>query len=79
MYNLADLPKYQTVKKAMEKEMEAKLLAQGDLRMQGYGHLYEQYQLSEDVNGFYERYMKGEKFNNGWVNPGDFEKEPLEE
>jgi N-sulfoglucosamine sulfohydrolase len=77
--NLAGVSGYQSVKKAMEKEMEAKLLAQGDLRMQGYGHLYEQYPLSENVNGFYERFMQGEKFNTGWVNPGDFEKEPIDD
>ncbi len=77
--NLAANPKYQSLRKAMEKEMEAKLLAQGDLRMKGFGHLYEQYPLAEDVNGFYERYMKGEKFNTGWVNPSDFEKEKIED
>ncbi len=79
MVNLATLPKYQSVKKAMEKEMEAKLLAQGDLRMLGYGHLYEQYPFSQDVNGFYERYMKGEKIPTGWVNDSDYEKEPIDD
>jgi hypothetical protein len=72
--NLATLSKYQVTKKAMEKEMEAKLLAQGDLRMQGYGHLYEQYPFNQDMNGFYERYMKGEKFQTNWVNDSDYEK-----
>ena len=63
--NLAELPKYQSVKKTMEKEMETKLLAQGDLRMQGFGHLYEQYPFSSDGNGFYERWQKGEKIPTG--------------
>ncbi len=77
--NLAALPKYQSVKKAMEKEMEAKLLAQGDLRMMGYGHLYEQHPFSQDVNGFYERYMKGEKIPTPWVNESDYEKGKIED
>lgn len=74
--NLAQNIKFQTIKKAMEKEMEAKLLAQGDLRMQGYGQLYEQYPGAE-INGFYERFMKGEKFKLGWVNESDFETEEI--
>ncbi len=77
--NLAALPKYQATKKSMEKEMEAKLLAQGDLRMMGFGHIYEQYPFSQDVNGFYERYMKGEKIPTGWVNDSDYEKGPIED
>ncbi len=76
--NLAQNIKFQTIKKAMEKEMEAKLLAQGDLRMQGFGQLYEQYPGAE-INGFYERFMKGEKFKLGWVNESDFEKEEIKD
>lgn len=74
--NLAQNTKLQAIKKSMEKEMEAKLLAQGDLRMQGYGRIYEQYPKT-DINGFYERFMKGEKFKLGWVNESDFEKETI--
>lgn len=77
--NLATLPKYQAIKKAMEKDMEAKLLAQGDLRMLGYGYLYEQHPFSQDVNGFYERYMKGDKIPTPWVNDSDYEKGPIKE
>ena len=74
--NLAQNSTYQTIKKDMQKEMEARLLAQGDLRMQGYGHLYEQYPGAE-INGFYERFMNGEKFKLNWVNESDFEKEEI--
>ena len=77
--NLAYQPQYQSVKKAMEKEMEAKLLAQGDLRMLGYGHLYEQYPFSWDANGFYERWQKGEKIPTGWVNDSDYEPGKVED
>jgi N-sulfoglucosamine sulfohydrolase len=71
--NLAQLSQYQATIKAMRQEMETHLRAQGDLRMLGYGQLYEQYPLVEN-NQFYERYMKGEKLNTGWVNADDFEK-----
>lgn len=77
--NLAAQAKYQATKKAMEKEMEARLLAQGDLRMLGYGHLYEQYPFSQDVNGFYERYMKGERIPTPWVNDSDYEMESIDD
>jgi N-sulfoglucosamine sulfohydrolase len=62
----------------MEKEMEAKLPARGDLRMIGYGHLYEQYPLM-DVKGFYERFLKGEKIKTNWMNPDDYEKMKLKD
>lgn len=77
--NLAAQPKHQATKKAMEKDMEARLLAQGDLRMLGYGHLYEQYPFSQDVNGFYERVMKGEKIPTPWVNESDYEKGSIDD
>lgn len=76
--NLAYDAKYQSTKRAMLKEMEQKLKAQGDLRMLGFGHLYEQYPFAE-VNGFYERYMAGEKLRTGWVNENDFEKQIIED
>ncbi|WP_044233857.1 hypothetical protein [Haliscomenobacter hydrossis] len=60
MKNLANHPKFVSIAHAMEKEMEAKLRAEGDLRMIGYGHLYEKYPFT-NVNGFYERHQKGEK------------------
>ncbi|WP_149276534.1 sulfatase family protein [Pareuzebyella sediminis] len=72
MNNLASDPAYADMKTALKTTMEAKLLAQGDLRMSGYGHIYEQAPL---VNGrnFYEEYMAGKSPKAGWVNEGDFE------
>ncbi|MBC6997257.1 sulfatase [Cytophaga sp. FL35] len=72
MNNLAYDPAYASIKSAMKEEMEAKLLQQGDLRMQGYGHLYEQ---APFVRGrdFYGHFMRGEKPKAGWVNDDDFE------
>ena len=52
--------------------METKLLAQNDLRMQGFGHLYEKHPFTRNRN-FYGRYMAGEKVKAGWVNDSDFE------
>ncbi len=72
MTNLASDLSYALSKSKLRSEMEAKLLAQGDLRMQGYGHLYEQYPFTRNQN-FYGRFMAGEKTEAGWVNESDFE------
>ncbi len=71
--NLSNDPSVKSLIQRMKKEMEAKLLAEGDLRMQGFGNVYEKY-LGAEVNGFYERFMKGEKIKTGWVEKTDFEK-----
>lgn len=76
--NLASEPKFEVILATMEEEMEAKLLAQDDLRMKGFGHIYEQYPIA-NLKNFYERFMAGEKMNTGWVNDSDFEKETLED
>jgi arylsulfatase A-like enzyme len=55
------------------------LEAQGDPRMRGEGHLFDEYPYSDEGSRrFHERYLRGEKLNAGWVEPTDFEKEPLE-
>jgi N-sulfoglucosamine sulfohydrolase len=71
--NLINNPKYKALATQLHKEMETKLKAEGDLRMSGYGHIYEQYPSAE-VNGFYERFMKGEKMKTNWVDDSDYEK-----
>jgi hypothetical protein len=76
--NLIANPKYKAIAANLKKEMEVKLKAEGDLRMMGFGHIYEQYPFAE-VNGFYERFMKGEKIRTGWVNATDFESLPFED
>jgi hypothetical protein len=57
--------------------MEAELTAQGDPRMLGRGQVFDQYQPTSGA-GFYEKHMRGERPNAGWVNPTDFEKEPIQ-
>lgn len=72
--NLAADPAFSEKKEALKNEMEAKLLAQGDLRMQGFGHLYEQAPFLEGRGrGFYEDFIGGKKPKAGWVNDSDFE------
>ena len=54
------------------------LAAQGDPRMAGEGHLFDEYpHANRGALGFYERFMKGEKIVTGGVNPTDHEKEPV--
>ena len=74
--NLANEAKYNSLKTKLKQEMEAKLLSEGDLRMKGFGDIYESYPTVENVN-FYERYMKGEKLRTPWVSASDYEKEAV--
>lgn len=73
--NIASLKSYKNVKQALEREMEKKLKEQGDPRMFGKGYIFDKYPYAQDkVRNFYERYMKGEKMQAGWIEPTDFEK-----
>jgi len=72
MENVAGDPSFALRKKELENEMESKLLAQGDLRMIGYGHLYEQAPFVRGAN-FYTDFMTGKNPKAGWVNESDFE------
>ncbi len=77
--NLALSPEYVTLMASLQQKLFEELKAQGDPRMFGQGHVFDEYTYSQqETRGFYERYMKGEKVNAGWVNTSDFEKEPLE-
>lgn len=77
--NLADKPEYLTKKVKLKKQLFEELKEQGDPRMFGQGHIFDEYEYSNSVNAnFYERYMKGEKIKAGWVNKSDFEKIPLD-
>lgn len=79
MENLAIHPEYQTIKAQLKAQLYEELKAQGDPRMFGNGHIFDEYEYAqENSKGFYERYMSGEDMKAGWVNPSDFEKAPLE-
>lgn len=61
----------------LQQRMEAMLKAQGDPRMQGRGHIFDDYKPTKG-DGLYEQFMRGEKVQTGWVNPTDFEPQPIE-
>jgi len=76
--NLAAAPEHQQRRGALEKQMTDKLKSQGDPRMFGRGDVFDRYPIAlEESRNFHERFMRGEKPRAGWVNPGDFEKEPI--
>ena len=63
----------------MRSLMIAELTAQKDPRMRGEGHLFDEHPYADESSrGFYERYLRGETVNSGWVEPTDFEPEPIE-
>ncbi|TMM58594.1 sulfatase [Maribacter algarum] len=70
--NLANNSSLEPLKAQLKSEMEAKLLEQNDLRMKGFGHLYEAHPFTRN-NDFYGRFMSGEETSSGWVNDSDFE------
>ncbi len=75
--NLAEDPAYSAVKNTLHVQMLAELKTQGDLRTQGRGQEYEAFRYADPgTQGFYERFMKGEKVRAGWVNPTDFDPLP---
>ncbi|MDF1849458.1 MAG: sulfatase [Verrucomicrobiales bacterium] len=76
--NLAESPAMQEIKKELAEQMEKELREQEDPRMEGRGHIFDEYPIATDSARFYERFMKGEPTRAGWVNPSDFEKETLE-
>ena len=78
--NLAYLPGYAERKEALQGQLLEALAAQGDPRMAGEGHVFDEYiYADEKTRNFYERYMGGEAIKAGWVNETDFEEEPIEE
>jgi N-sulfoglucosamine sulfohydrolase len=75
--NLAADSKYAATVKTLREKMEKSLLAQGDPRMLGQGHIFDEYKPTAGA-GFYERFMRGERPAAGWVNETDFEPQPIE-
>jgi N-sulfoglucosamine sulfohydrolase len=77
--NLAPEPEQAGRKLRLRQRLFDALEAQGDPRMRGEGHIFDEYLYSDESSrGFYDRYMRGEPVNAGWVEPTDFEKEPIE-
>ena len=72
--NLADQPEHEQRKAALRAQMEAELKAQGDPRMFGNGHIFDDYQVSNPTQvGFYERFMEGDPVKAGWISQTDID------
>jgi arylsulfatase A-like enzyme len=77
--NLAEDGARNELKESLARQMEEELRKQEDPRILGKGDIFDNYPFAWDSwEGFYERMMAGEKIRTGWVNEGDFEKEPVE-
>ena len=77
--NLAGHADHQTRREQLKAQLFEELQAQGDPRMFGQGHVFDEYPYAQPgQRNFYERFMKGEKVQAGWVNPSDFEPAPLD-
>jgi len=73
--NLAINPEYLERKEALWRQLSRELKQQGDPRMSGNGEVFEAEPYADSsIQHFYERFMKGEKIQAGWVNDSDFEK-----
>jgi N-sulfoglucosamine sulfohydrolase len=74
--NLAERSEFQQRKAALKGQLFNELRDQGDPRMLGQGHIFDDYPYADGkTRHFYERYQNGEldKKSAGWVNPSDFE------
>ncbi len=70
--NLVNNPEFKAIKNELGSFMEAELEAQGDLRMQGFGHLYEAHPFYK-VGGVYDDFLQGNRTTPKWVKPEDRE------
>lgn len=76
--NLAAAPAQQAHRAALESQMLDEFKQQGDPRMSGNGEVFDRYPYAGKERGLYDRYLKGEKLDAGWVNSTDAEPGPIE-
>ncbi len=80
--NLAYKPEYQEIKEALKEKLFTDLKRTNDPRVVGPdGDIFDSYPFwREQAFDFYERFMAGEATpeQTGWVNPSDYEEEPLD-
>ncbi|MCX7046985.1 MAG: sulfatase, partial [Candidatus Sumerlaeota bacterium] len=75
--NLADHADFRVRAAQLKQQLFEELKAQEDPRMFGKGQVFDEYpHANEQMRGFYERTMKGEKIKAGCVSDSDFEKAP---
>ena len=72
IHNLATNQSYSKQLMELEYFMVQKLIGQDDLRMQGFGHLYEKFPFTQ-YRSYYENYMSGEVDNLKWSDFNDYE------
>lgn len=77
MNNLAAVPEHQPRRAALQAQMLDELKKQGDPRLFGRGEDFDHYPYAGNARNFYERFMRGESPDSGWVSPTDFEPGPL--
>ena len=76
--NLATSGEVAAKRSELSGALEMELKTQGDPRMSGEGDVFDRYEHANKGHvGFYERIMRGEKLNTGWVSPTDYEKTPI--
>ena len=74
--NLALAPQSSSEQSALREQLHAELRQQGDPRMAGEGRVFDEYPHANPGNvGYYERFLRGEKVQAGWILPSDLEKE----
>ena len=73
IHNLASDPALASIAESMEKEMTARLIEQGDPRMAGEGHIFDEYPNMCSSHQFWNRRKKGEKMKTAWINRSDFD------
>jgi arylsulfatase A-like enzyme len=74
LINLAREPEHRERKEHLRQLMERELRAQDDPRQFGRGEIFDRYVYADETTrNFFERFMRGEKLNAGWVNASDFE------
>jgi N-sulfoglucosamine sulfohydrolase len=79
MKNLAEQPGFTRLEAELDRLMVSELKEQGDPRMSGQGHIFDEYPYANRGGAnFYRRYVMGEKMRAGWVNASDFESGPLD-
>ena len=78
--NLADETSFKARKSEMKALLFAELKKQEDPRILGNGDIFDHYTYSDtNTAGFFDRFKAGDAVKAGWVNPGDFEAEDLDE
>ncbi|WP_257669384.1 sulfatase-like hydrolase/transferase [Parapedobacter tibetensis] len=74
--NLANEAAHDSVRLSLKELLFEKLRDEGDPRMFGKGHIFDEYPyFAKNNRDFYERYMAGEEMESPWVNATDFEQD----